>query len=1641
MHSILVKKMCRLFCYLGSTSLLAAYYPWCGWFLRPVLGVVVDQELLHEKFYVQVPILESKVSVHGGQIKGPLSFDWPCEFLPLLPDMNAKIRAENLLYKQLNPDNEPDKFSIADAEFMFSTSTTSDSEGQQGTTTRTASFRLRETRCFYQGDVVYLPYAAPGVGHADATQPDQLHTGEVYRKVGREAERDTEPLSTGAKIAAARRAEKFCDGDAAPCSFLGDVGAQIERVEGSSARKALELYLGTRIVRNGRGTFTMETRTYRSDGTEYIERTRYEGKWWNDRPQDKEGKLEVETFEVPVEQAPRRSLGRTVTTANWQNGWPLDARLSMINGVHDDLDVIVTLGKRVGEVSIKGASGRGEINIPPLATSSASAPPPAQGGTMILHHRFLHALDFVPCPVETCRRTFWGDDGAAAQHRIYTVYAPVDHHFGRGPEGAVHFAHVKWWNHDYTAGAAMGQETVAKAKQPLSGQYFGEMILHNPKEPKVEEDLVPDGLGWLQYQVPVKEVDERGRAVSVVQQHEVEGIFSEGDLSRGDWRILPDSRSRSGYGYNRNRERYFYQGGLTMSSNKAPWIFASLRAAQPRGAGAVLEYKYSEKGVMYISRAIVSANWGQPNYETGQMFNVAAPGSRRGAVREVHQQAEILNLVPYEIRVTSELYAYPKDNPIPGISETKWVMQNAFQPFQVPRTATEHNTLYFRKWHWRDGDFQEIEGAANIARPSKGTPMIFFAAAAEAGDEISIIAKRTYAPAASDPKKQQLHAHKNAIRGFHPLRNLDAQRLEAAGDDDDDFALSNLAYTFANLHRLRADRPLAKAVAEAERLQVDLAEIQKVFLHTKGLVLEEKESFYTEPHRSAVTLVDVLTPQWQADMLVAPGYMGRLEKQGTGTSYLYGRVTTETGDALEGFALQRKYTASEWAPTLPPVLVAGQEAPWGTAAAGMPGGGDDIHKMNYFATAVERATEKFFPGDGAAWQQQEKHKHTVVGQFVLRNFNLGPLISSLHAIPCFQTFHQPPPAGSSPRSSAVEPIVECRMVEGVADSRRLAIYGEDEKGGGQKFRTLRGSYEKIKMLTSLGSSPTNLIASDFLGGTSNTLDFDFRKILLDHGRGAVPLPSELDEQGQIKAQKALLRKYKLWNKYQQFIRRRDDHLHEADEEFYMVGDHLFTREGCPGCTEDVRQKLLQSVFAVRDQENTGTCYAYAAASVATIYRSLHYARDRAERAQLLETTGASAVSFPADLQRLSTNLDRNRRTSGVAYYVNGKMSEDETVMSPGSWWKNDVRVEPAVVPGEQIQISDEEPLKWDLREGGRIDVPLLRLFGGFRYLEKEADVKHHLRHFGPVMVVYDDVRTNPFSGETMSHAMAVVGYFEEKVPGPDGNTVTKTGWILKNSWATNPWFFTLGDPDFEKFFDPEPERKPAKPYFLAPTMVPPMKFVVDPKEIRSPASHQEIVSKETALLESTGLSTLSPLHPLRTDTAEVDGNKPPIDLTRLPPMPLFAGSSRPRPKKLANKALPSAASSPVSRTMVSQPLVKEPAERSPPAEQKSAQSRKNSERTRRRTTRRRSRSRRATSAPASRQTKPGPHLSLRHQPTGRKGRNRSRSTSTAPGTAERVPTGEDAHHGQDRPRGRSRGRTSSREGTRNGDRRDREPRP
>ncbi len=29
------------------------------------------------------------------------------------------------------------------------------------------------------------------------------------------------------------------------------------------------------------------------------------------------------------------------------------------------------------------------------------------------------------------------------------------------------------------------------------------------------------------------------------------------------------------------------------------------------------------------------------------------------------------------------------------------------------------------------------------------------------------------------------------------------------------FALSNLAYTFANLHRLRADRPLAKAVAEA----------------------------------------------------------------------------------------------------------------------------------------------------------------------------------------------------------------------------------------------------------------------------------------------------------------------------------------------------------------------------------------------------------------------------------------------------------------------------------------------------------------------------------------------------------------------------------------------------------------------------------------------------------------------------------------------------------------------------------------------------------------------------------------------------------------------------------------------------------
>ncbi len=78
---------------------------------------------------------------------------------------------------------------------------------------------------------------------------------------------------------------------------------------------------------------------------------------------------------------------------------------------------------------------------------------------------------------------------------------------------------------------------------------------------------------------------------------------------------------------------------------------------------------------------------------------------------------------------------------------------------------------------------------------------------------------------------------------------------------------------------------------EAKRLQVDLAEVQKVFLHTKGLVLEAKEKlysgFYTESHRSAVTLVDVLTPQWQADMLVAPGYMGRLDKQGAETSYLY----------------------------------------------------------------------------------------------------------------------------------------------------------------------------------------------------------------------------------------------------------------------------------------------------------------------------------------------------------------------------------------------------------------------------------------------------------------------------------------------------------------------------------------------------------------------------------------------------------------------------------------------------------------------------------------------------------------------------------------------------------------------------------
>ncbi|CAD7946045.1 unnamed protein product [Amoebophrya sp. A120] len=141
-------------------------------------------------------------------------------------------------------------------------------------------------------------------------------------------------------------------------------------------------------------------------------------------------------------------------------------------------------------------------------------------------------------------------------------------------------------------------------------------------------------------------------------------------------------------------------------------------------------------------------------------------------------------------------------------------------------------------WHWRDGDFQEIEGAANIARPSKGTPMIFFAAAAEAGDEISIIAKRTYAPAASDPKKQQLHAHKNAIRGFHPLRNLDVQRLDdAGGDDDDDFAPGNLAYTFADLHRLRADRPVGEAVAKAERLQVDLAEIQKVFLHATASLI------------------------------------------------------------------------------------------------------------------------------------------------------------------------------------------------------------------------------------------------------------------------------------------------------------------------------------------------------------------------------------------------------------------------------------------------------------------------------------------------------------------------------------------------------------------------------------------------------------------------------------------------------------------------------------------------------------------------------------------------------------------------------------------------------------------------------------
>ncbi len=72
-------------------------------------------------------------------------------------------------------------------------------------------------------------------------------------------------------------------------------------------------------------------------------------------------------------------------------------------------------------------------------------------------------------------------------------------------------------------------------------------------------------------------------------------------------------------------------------------------------------------------------------------------------------------------------------------------------------------------WHWRDGDFQEIEGAANIARPSKGTPMIFFAAEAEPGagaDEISIIAKRTYVPAASDPKKQHMTVHNSPSPSF-----------------------------------------------------------------------------------------------------------------------------------------------------------------------------------------------------------------------------------------------------------------------------------------------------------------------------------------------------------------------------------------------------------------------------------------------------------------------------------------------------------------------------------------------------------------------------------------------------------------------------------------------------------------------------------------------------------------------------------------------------------------------------------------------------------------------------------------------------------------------------------------------------------